>query len=106
LVYLTYLGGSSPDLARAIAVDSAGNAYVTGFTRSTNSPTANALQATLNGFQDAFVTKLNAAGTAFVYSTYLGGGGSDDGQGIALDPANNAYITGSTTSMDNLNGAG
>jgi hypothetical protein len=102
LVYSTYLGGSSSEQARAIAVDSAGNAYVTGFTGSSNFPTANALQAALSAdTQDTFVTKLNAAGTALVYSTYLGGDGSSDfGEGITVDSAGNAYVTGSTNSTN------
>jgi hypothetical protein len=77
-------------------VDPAGNAYVTGYTRSTNFPTANALKPTLTDFQDVFVTKINAAGTAFVYSTYLGGSGSEEARGIAVDTSGNAYIAGAT----------
>ena len=78
-----------------IAVDSAGNAYVTGYTVSTDFPTANALFPTSGGPQDAFVTKLNPAGSALVYSTYLGGSGSDTGSAIAVDSSGNAYVTGS-----------
>ncbi len=84
-----------------MAVDSAGNAYVTGTTNSTNFPTANAFQPANGGTsvtQDAFVTKLNAAGTAFVYSTYLGGTGGEVGHGIAVDSAGNAYVTGGSGS--------
>ena len=73
LRYSTYLGGSNQDQGQGIAVDATGNAYVTGITLSTNFPTANPFQATLAGSYDAFVTKLNAAGNALVYSTYLGG---------------------------------
>ncbi|MEJ7654703.1 MAG: SBBP repeat-containing protein [Chloroflexia bacterium] len=102
LVYSTYLGGSGGDQGLALASDSAGNAYITGFTDSTNFPTANAIQSANGGFQDAFVTKINAAGTAFVYSTYLGGSGefnsAEFGEGIAVDSAGNAYVTGSTFS--------
>jgi Beta-propeller repeat len=100
LVYSTYLGGSDMDFANGIAVDSAGNAYATGATFSTNFPTANALQSALGGQSDAFVTKLNAAGSAVVYSTYLGGDPSAPGSGIALDAARNAYVTGSTVSTN------
>jgi hypothetical protein len=102
LVYSTYLGGSSDDSGVDIAVDSAGNAYVTGFTSSTDFPTANGLQNIAGGFDngDAFVTKFNAAGSALVYSTHLGGGDSDHGESIDVDSAGNAYVTGSTLSTD------
>ena len=78
LVYSTYLGGGDSDHGESIAVDSAGNAYVTGSTLSTDFPTVNAFQSTFGGGNsgesgDAFVTKFNAAGSALVYSTYLGG---------------------------------
>jgi len=100
LSYSTYLGGSGVDSCAGIAVDSAGNAYVTGTTGSTDFPTANPLQATNHGSGDAFVTKLNAAGSALVYSTYLGGSGSDQGNGIAVDSSGDAYVTGETWSTD------
>jgi hypothetical protein len=101
LVYSTYLGGTGGEIAFGIAVDASGNAYVGGSTGSFNSfPVANAIQCVRNGGQDLFVTKFNPSGSALIYSTYLGGSGSDDGQGIALDPSNNAYVTGATTSTD------
>jgi hypothetical protein len=101
LVYSTYLGGGNTDDGFAIAVDSSGNAYLTGDTSSTNFPKANALQATYGGGDsDAFVTKLNASGAALVYSTYLGGGGLEAGLDIALDSSANAYVTGSTGSTN------
>jgi hypothetical protein len=100
LVYSTYLGGSGSDWGYGIAVDSSGNAYVTGFTDSANFPTASPLQATFGGQQDAFVGKLNAAGSALVYSTYLGGGSLDYGHGIAVDSSGNAYVTGWTYSVN------
>jgi hypothetical protein len=100
LVYSTYLGGSGGDSALAIAVDSAGNACVTGVTTSTTFPTANAVQGTIGGLSDAFVTKLNAAGSALVYSTYLGGSGNESGFAIAVDSAGNAYATGPTGSLN------
>ena len=83
-------------------MDSSGNAYVTGYTDSTDFPTANPLQANVTGIGsvDAFVAKLNAAGSALVYSTYLGGSGDDDGNGIAVDSSGNAYVTGNTYSTD------
>ena len=102
LVYSTYLGGSGPsgDKSYGIAVDTFGNAYVTGYTSSTNFPTTpGAFQTTFGGsHQDAFVTQLNPTGSALVYSTYLGGGGTDYSSGIALDTAGNAYVTGKTDS--------
>ena len=101
LVYSTYLGNGAQ--GRGIAVDGDGNAYVTGVTDSADFPTtAGAYQATYGGTQagsggDAFVTKLDPAGSALVYSTYLGGNGSDWGNGIAVDAAGNAYVTGTTS---------
>jgi len=101
LLYSTYLGGSSRDAGRGIAVDAAGSAYVTGWTTSTNFPTASPLQSAKAGFTDAFVSKLNAAGSALLYSTYLGGGFGDNyGLGIAVDAAGAAYVTGRTNSAD------
>ncbi len=101
LVYSTYLGGITTDDGRGIAVDAAGNAYVTGFTRSTNFPTMNPIQAAnAGGTADAFVTKLNAAGSALVYSTYLGGNGQDIGYGIAVDSSRSVYVTGNTASTN------
>jgi hypothetical protein len=101
LVYSTYLGGSGQDGSNAIAVDSAGSAYVTGWTCSSDFPTALPLQASLKGACDPFVTKLNPAGTSLVYSTYLGGSsGSDTGAGIAVDSSGSAYLTGGTRSSD------
>lgn len=99
LMYSSYLGGSGLDEAAGIAVDSAGNAYVTGLTQSQDFPTLNALQASNAGKIDAFVSKLNSAG-ALVYSTYLGGSGVDSGNGIAVDSAGEAYVVGSTYSTD------
>ena len=81
-------------------MDSSGDAYITGTTGSTDFPTTAGAFRTVNGDNDAFVTKLNADGTALVYSTYLGGNGYDQGNGIAVDSAGNAYITGSATSSD------
>jgi len=100
LVYSTYLGGSGVDYGLGIAVDSSGNAYVTGQTSSTDFPTVNPFQATNHGGYDAFVAKLNAAGSALVYSTYLGGSNNDWDQGIAVDSSGNAYVTGQTSSTD------
>jgi hypothetical protein len=100
LVYSTYLGGSGGDQALHIAVDSSGNAYISGFTVSTNFPTASPVQAANASFQDAFVTKVNAAGSALVYSTYLGGNGNEQARGLAIDSAGSAYVTGFTNSTN------
>src|SRR5207237_10632293 len=89
--------------ANHIAVNSSANPYVTGFRSSTDFPTANAIQSKKAGSAtNGYVTKLNASGSALLYSTYLGGSGSqgDDGNGIAVDAAGNAYVTGFTTSTD------
>jgi uncharacterized protein (TIGR03437 family) len=107
---VTYLGGSGDDMATAIAVDAAGNAYVTGTTASSDFPiTSGAYQTTTGGIVtsftlgklgDAFVTKLNPTGTALVYSTYLGGKAEDLGTAIAVDAGGNAYVGGSTRSAN------
>jgi uncharacterized protein (TIGR03437 family) len=100
LSYSTFLGGSQSDAGNAIAVDAAGNAYVTGATQWTAlATTPGAPQASNRGSFDVFVIKLNPAGNALVYATYLGGSGSDSGAGIAVDAAGNAYVTGRTSSF-------
>jgi len=101
LVYSSYLGGNATEYGLGIAVDTAGNAYLTGKTTSSNFPTASALQTISGGGSaDGFVTKLNASGSAIVYSTYIGGNGSEAFQGIAVDPFGNAYVTGATDSRN------
>ena len=121
LVYSTYLGGSGTDVGSGIAVDAAGAAYVTGTTSSTDFTAGCTAPCTVldgtygGGSQDAFVTKINAAGTALVYSTYLGGSDDDVGLGIAVGAAgaarcgrerssrcsrSTAYVTGITWSTD------
>ena len=100
LLYSTYLGGKGDETSNGIAVDAAGNAYVTGGTGSTDFPTAKPLQKTLKGKSDAFVSALNPDGTAFLYSTYLGGAFDDEGFGIAVTPAGAAWICGTTSSAD------
>jgi uncharacterized protein (TIGR03437 family) len=108
LAYVTYLGGSKDDVGGAIAVDSAGNAYITGYTTSSDFPTTNGAFQTHfaggtgnqnNGIGgDAFVAKLNPSGTALVYSTYLGGYQDEKGGALAVDSAGNAYVGGATLS--------
>ena len=101
LVYSTYLGGSLDDDANDIAVNSGGNAYVTGETQSPDFPKTNPVQPAFGGGgSDAFVTKLNAAGSALIYSTYLGGSEDDTGNDIAVDTGGNAYVMGETQSTD------
>ena len=100
LSYSTYVGGSDSDIAKGIAVDPNGNAYVTGSTVSNDLPLANAFQSALDGSSDAFVSVLNPTASAFVYSTYLGGGSTDQGTGIAVDSTGEAYVTGLTGSTD------
>jgi hypothetical protein len=100
LRYATYLGGSSTDLSLGIAVDSGGNAYLTGATLSTDFPTANPLQPANHGSLDAFVAALDPTGSTLLYATYLGGSGNDLGNGIAVDGGGNAYLTGDTLSTD------
>jgi len=105
LVYSTYLGGGRFDSGAGIAVDGAGNAYVTGATQSGNFPTtAGAFQTAFksgsNVNSDVFVTKLDSTGSSLVYSTYLGGGSDEIGAGIAVDASGSAYVTGRTNSFD------
>ncbi len=101
LVYSTYVGGTGGDAGAGIAIDSAGDAYVTGSTTSTDFPTVNAAQSRHAGHgSDAFVFKLNASGSTLLYSTYLGGSKNDYGNGVAVDSAGSAYVTGATESKN------
>ncbi|MEQ1646233.1 MAG: SBBP repeat-containing protein, partial [Pyrinomonadaceae bacterium] len=98
LVYSTFIGGAVSDDAYGLAVDSSGNAFVTGETDSSTYPTTlGAFDTTYNGVVDAFVTKLNAAGSSLVYSTFIGGNSDDGGYGIAADSTGNAFVTGYTS---------
>lgn len=100
LAYSTYLGGNGTDDGFGIAVDATGNAYIVGQTTSTNFPALNGYTSSANANGTAFVSKLNPTGTALLYSTYLGGTGGESGNGIALDPTGNVYVTGYTMSSD------
>ena len=101
LLYSTYIGGSGSDSGNAIAVDYLGNAYVAGGTTSNNFPHTGGFQTTFGGSVDAFVLKLNSSGS-IVYSSYLGAGGDDVANGIAIDSSGAAYVGGSTTSQNNF----
>src|SRR5262249_24407349 len=101
LTYSTYLGGSGYDGGQGIAVDASGNAYVIGNTSSTNFPTTGSpAQSGYRGGYDVFVAKLNTAGTALPYATYLGGSAGESGNAIAVDGLGNAYVTGYTSSTN------
>jgi len=103
LLFSTFIGGKAGERGQGIAVDGSGNAVVTGFTQSTNFPTVKPFQASFGGGNaDAFVLKLNASGSALIYSTYLGGGNDrpDIGTAIAVDRTGNAYVTGFTNARD------
>ena len=100
-VYSTYLGGTSTEYGRGIATDAAGSAFVVGSTASTNFPTLGPVQASHGGGSyDGFVSKLNASGSALIYSTYLGGVFTDDAQAIAIDSGGNAVVVGNTNSTN------
>jgi hypothetical protein len=102
LFYSTYLGSSGDDEAKAIAVDSSGNAYLTGFTSSATFPTTPGAfnTASAGGVYKVFISKLNPTGSGLVYSTYLGGTGADFGIAITVDGAGSACLTGRTDSFD------
>ena len=98
LIYAGYVGGNFFDHGEDIAVDSAGNAYITGWTRSTDFPTIGSLDSSHNGRKDSFVAKISADGTQLIYSGYIGGKQEDEGQGIDIDADGNAYLVGRTQS--------
>ncbi len=100
LVYSTIIGGSNEDQGNSIVIDTSSNAYITGYTTSSDFPvTSGAYQTTFN-YQNAFITKLNPSGTSLVYSTFLGGNYEDGGNSIGIDKKGNTYITGYTISPD------
>jgi hypothetical protein len=100
LVFSTYLGGSGNDQGGAVTLDAADNAHVTGYTYSDNFPLANPIQPARAGDGDVFVTKFNAAGSALIYSTYLGGNGYDNGLDISVDADGVSYLIGWTQSTN------
>jgi uncharacterized repeat protein (TIGR01451 family) len=99
IVFSTYLGGSGNEFASGIALDSSGNIYITGQSDSPNFPTMNAYSSANSGFNDAFIAKFGPSGNTLLYSSYLGGGGDDSGNAIAVDNNGNAYIAGDTFSI-------
>jgi hypothetical protein len=107
LIFSTFIGGDSVDMAHSIGIDKFGNSYITGYTYSSNYPiTANAFDDSFNDTNniwprgDCFVTKLNSVGTALIYSTFIGGNRDDKGYDIVIDSINNAILTGYTTSVN------
>lgn len=100
VLYSTCLGGSNEDAGYSITTDDFGNAYITGYTKSPDFPSINALHSKLEGSQDAFIVKLNNDGQTAQYSTYLGGASADYGSRIVLDNKGNIYVTGTTGSID------
>jgi hypothetical protein len=103
LAWSTFVGGVNSDYARALAIDASGNAYVTGNTFSTDYPAAGGFDTALGGSIDAFVTKVNSAGSGLGWSSYLGGTstyGSDVAYALSVDGSGNAYLTGNTNSSD------
>lgn len=108
MAYRTVIGGARSDVPDGIAIDAAGNAFIGGYTNSSDFPTVNAVQSAFGGGQishggppaDGFVTKLNAAGNGLLYSTFLGGSAGDAVSDIALDAAGHAHVSGETNSTD------
>jgi len=100
LIYADYLGGNSQDYGDALTLDSSNNVYVTGSTGSSDFPLVNPYQGTYPGAFNAFLTKISASGSSLLYSTYLGGNGSDIPSGIAIDSTGNMIIGGSTSSTN------
>ena len=94
--FSTYLGGNDEDYGRAIAVDASGNSYIAGYTFSGNFPVT---RSKVNLY-DAFIVKLNPAGSAYVYKTYFGGSDYDQTYGLAVDSAGSAYLVGYTRSTN------
>ncbi len=100
LIYSAIIGGSGYDVAYSIDVDSEGNAYVVGRTASYDFPTLNAFDDSYNGGSDLFLFKINSAGDALLYSTYIGGSNYDSAESVCLDQSGDVYIVGETDSLD------
>jgi len=100
LEFATYVGGSSLEGTAAMAVDTANNIYITGFTTSADFPLQNPFSTTISGPNEAFVTKLDPTGSTLLYSTFLGGNGNDEPGGISVDSQGNTYVAGATSSSD------
>jgi hypothetical protein len=101
ITYSTYLGGNADEIAWGVAVDGSGNAHVVGTTQSSNFPVSNALQSSHGGgTDDGFLVKINAAGTAVAFSTYIGGSGGDGANDIEIDGSGNLYVAGPTNSAN------
>lgn len=100
LIYSTFLGGTNSDAGADIVLDSSQNAFVTGTTNSTDFPVLSPYQATNAGSYDVFITKINAGGSAWGWSTYLGGSGTDEPRAMALDSSGNVYVVGQTSSAN------
>jgi hypothetical protein len=99
-VYSSFLGGTNGAFGNEVEVDASGNAYVAGFTQSSNFPTTAPSQPAFGGVQDAFLTKVSPAGSAKIYSTFLGGADRDTGASVAVDASGNAYVVGLTLSTN------
>ena len=99
LIYSTLLGGNDTEVSQDITVDNNGNAYITGETRSLDFPTINAVQNSIGGDADVFITQLNSDGSNLIFSTYYGGVDGDVGNGIAVDDIGNIYVAGNSGSQ-------
>ncbi len=100
LAYVTILGGSGDDIGFGVEVNALGEAFVAGSTNSTDFTIANAFQPFIGGGRDAFLARLSGNGSEYIFSTYLGGSGDEDGFGIAIDPLGNSYLVGTTSSSE------
>ena len=100
LLYADFIGGSSEDYGQALTLDSSNNAYVTGYTCSSDFPIVNGFQTSMNGCWDGFISKISADGSTLLYSTYLGGSNGSNPSSIAVDSSNDIYVAGYTNSTD------